>query len=80
MRWKGSSCIQYRISHSCPASILTYNPSILRSGWVSRRTWSLETMLAVPRKGDCSKVSMEFSRYMEVLACLLVAMSLVVPR
>jgi len=32
-------------------------------------------MLAVPRKGDCSKVSMEFSRYMCVLARLLAAMS-----
>ena len=34
------------------------------------RTWSLLTMLAVPRKGDCSKVSMELSRCKQWLASL----------
>jgi hypothetical protein len=72
-------CSHFRISHSCPASSMTYNPCFSRSWWMSR-TWSLETMLAVPRKGDCSKVSMEFSRYMGRLARLHVAVSLVISR
>ena len=37
----------------------------------------MPTMLAVPRKGDCSKVSMEFSRYTGTLACLLLALRFV---
>jgi hypothetical protein len=58
---------------------MTHNRCVSRSWWMSR-TWSLVTMLAVPRKGDCSKVSMEFSRYMGRLARLHVAVSPVVSR